>query len=480
MSMHAENESEQTPLLASALPALEHVTNILADSDAAQIATLHSISPRLAHLANVLAEEQEKQEKALNKLTADESLERIRKLAAEQRNEFDALDFVGEQRFGSGYALWGSEEFHSNVLAWLLDPEHSHGLGDRFLTRFLLQAGMQVVDHSGDWAATEVTPEWRHVVDGQQGYLDILIVNHTQQVLCAIENKVFSDEHSNQLTRYRKALEASSYSTFTKYLVFLTPRGTFPAREEEKRSWKPLTYAMVFDIVQQIVDNHEIPARAGVRAFLNQYATTLRRNIMPETSLSQLARKTYLEHRDAIETIIDNKPDWVAEAKQWLKEAVERHPEWMLDLESRTCVRFRSVDWDRYDATRTGSGWAPSSYALLLFEFMFDDGHPYLQLALSPKNETNDALRHKLFEAVRQNPQLFKPTANSLPDGWVHLHQSSDYILDESDFGVGWDDGTTRAKLEKWIDDFAAHEFPAMNEVIVGCLEEIDAEKQAS
>jgi len=265
MPMHAENEAEQMPLLASAIPALEHVTNILADSDAAKIATLHNISPQLTHLANVLAEEQEKQEKGLNKLTADESLERIRKLAAEQRNEFDALDFVGELRFGSGRALWGSEEFHSDVLAWLLAPRRNHGLGDRFLTRFLLQAGMPPVDHSWDWGATEVTREWAHVMDGQQGYLDILIVNHAQQILCAIENKVFSDEHSNQLTRYRKALEASSYSTFTKYLVFLTPRGTFPAREEEKRSWKPLTYAMVFDIVQQIVDNHEIPARAGVR-----------------------------------------------------------------------------------------------------------------------------------------------------------------------------------------------------------------------
>lgn len=479
MSMHAENESEQTPLLASVLPALEHVTNILADSDAAQIATLHSISPWLAHLANVLAEEQEKQEKALNKLTADESLERIRKLAAEQRNEFDALDFVGEQRFGSGYDLWSSEEFHSNVLAWLLDPGLSHGLGDRFLTRFLLHAGMQAVDHPQNWTATEVTREWPNVVDGQQGYLDILIVNHAQQILCAVENKVFSSEHGNQLTRYRKALEESSYSTFAKYFVFLTPQGTSPACEEEKRHWKPLAYAMVFDIVQQMVDNHEIPARAGVCAFLNQYAITLRRNIMPETSLSQLARKVYLEHREAIDLIIENIPDWMDEARQWLREAIEQQPEWFLDKEDKWHIRFRTEAWDRHDAAQTEGGWSPTSNTLLRFEFTFDDDCPYLQLALSPKNETNDVLRHKLFEAVRQNPRLFKPAVQSLPVGWVHLHQS-EYILDESDLGVGWDDGTTRAKLEKWIDDFAAHEFPTMNEVIVGCLQEIDAEKQAS
>ncbi|MCY3658409.1 MAG: PD-(D/E)XK nuclease family protein [Caldilineaceae bacterium] len=480
MSMHAENEAEQMQLLVSAIPALECVTSTLADSDAVKTATLQNISPKLVPLAYGLAEEQEKQEKGLNKLTADESLEKIRKLAAEQRNEFDALDFVGELRFGSGRCLWGSEEFHSDVLAWLLDPRHSHGLGDRFLTRFLLRAGMPPGDRPQDWTATEVTREWPHVVDGQQGYLDILIVNHTQQILCAIENKVFAPEFGDQLTRYRKALEESSYSTFTKYLVFLTPQGTFPAREEEKRQWKSLAYSKVFGIVQQIVDNNEIPARMDICGFLNQYATTLRRNIMPETSLSQLARKTYLENKEAIDLIIDNVPDWKEEAKQWLKEAIEQQPEWLLDVEDKWHIRFRTKDWDRHDATQTAGGWSFTSNAMLRFEFTFDDNLPYLQLALSPKNETNDILRHKLFEAVQQRPQLFNPNVYSLPEGWVKLHEAEDYILDESDFGIGWHDGKTRAKLEKWITDFAANEFPAMNEIIVDCLQEIDAEKQAS
>ena len=305
MPVHPENEAEQMQLLVSAIPALERVTSTLADSDAVKTATLHNITPQLAHLANVLAEEQEKQEKGLNKLAADERLERIRKLAAEQRNEFDALDFVGELGFGSGRALWGSEEFHSKVLVWLLDPRGSHGLGDRFLTLFLLQAGVLAVGHPQEWAATEVTREWAHDVERQSGRVDILIVNPIQQILCAIENKVFADEHGDQLTRYRKALE-SSFPTFTKYLVFLTPRGTSPAREEEKQQWTPLAYSKVFGTVQQIVNNHEIPARMGVRGFLNHYVTTLRRNVMPETSLSQLARKTYLEHREAIDLIIAN------------------------------------------------------------------------------------------------------------------------------------------------------------------------------
>ena len=61
---------------------------------------------------------------------------------------------------------------------------------------------------------------------------------------------------------------------------------------------------------------------------------------MPETSRSQLARSLYLEHRKAIDLIVDNKPNWVAESKQWLKEAVARQNEWTLDLEGRAYVRF--------------------------------------------------------------------------------------------------------------------------------------------
>ena len=44
---------------------------------------------------------------------------------------------------------------------------------------------------------------------------------------------------------------------------------------------------------------------------------------------------------------------------------------------------------------------------------------------------------------------------------------------------VGWDDGTSHAKMKAWVADFAEREFPAMNEVIVECLREYEAERQA-
>ena len=467
----------QAPALESAISALERLEGLIADTNAAQVSALQDAFPKLERLEEVLAAERAEQITGLNKFEADPSLGRLEKLAERQRAEFDALDFIGQLRLESGRGLWGWEEFHSGVLAWLLDPKQSHGLGDCFVKHFLLLAGVRPAGRSADWSTTEVIREWGNVVDGQSGYLDILIVNQTERVLCAIENKVFSSEHSEQLTRYRKALE-HDYSTFIRHYVFLTPWGTHPFREEEKGHWTSLTYAVVFDIVQQIVENDNNSTNEGVRAFLRQYATTLRRNVMPETSVSQLARRIYLEHREAVDVIIANRPDWVAEAKQVLKEAVARQREWTLDVEDREFVRFRSADWDRYEATQTGSGWAPRSNALLLFQFRFYDGFPWLDLGLSTGDAVSNRLRKKLFETVRQHPKLFRPKSTSLTDGWIILHEEEDSILDTADHGVGWDDGTTRAKIEAWIAHFAASDFRAMNEIIVNCLSEYQAEQQ--
>ena len=207
MPTHADNPAGQAPALESAIPALERLESLIADTSAAQVTALQNASPMLERMEEVLAAARTEQIAGLHKFEADPSLGRLAKLAERQRTEFDALDFIGQLRLDSGRGLWGWEEFHSGVLAWLLDPKQSHGLGDCFVKHFLLLAGVGPADRSADWSTTEVIREWENVVDGQLGYLDILIVNQTEGVLCAIENKVFSSEHSEQLTRYRKALE---------------------------------------------------------------------------------------------------------------------------------------------------------------------------------------------------------------------------------------------------------------------------------
>ena len=305
------------------------------------------------------------------------------------------------------------------------------------------------------------------VVDGQWGYLDILVLNQEYQHLIAIENKTFSQEHSNQLTRYRRTL-ADEYPDFARHHIFLSPAGVPPYLERDQKHWQPASYSIIHDAIRQVLETGI--ADPDANALLQIYATTLRRNVMPDTSLDQQARRIYLEHREAIERIMANKPDWVVEAKQWLKEAIRKHSFWRLDYEDARHLCFRSADWEEFSSSRTGASLGPGFNALLLFDIEFEDGLPYLYLTLSSKNPGNAEIRDILFEAVRQNPAVFKPNRNSLTDDWSVLHMEPEYILEPADYGPGWDDGTAGRSIEDWIDRFAAGQFPEMNRIIVDGL----------
>ena len=142
--------------------------------------------------------ESARQISALEKFaTNNQNLEEMGRLA----KEFDAFSFLG---------VSGVEKTHSDILEWLLDPQGNHGAGDYFLKEFLTESGgaKRQDIRSYDWSGTTVRREWRNEVDGEVGFLDILVLNQEENFVCAIENKIFSTEHNAQLTRYRKAVEA--------------------------------------------------------------------------------------------------------------------------------------------------------------------------------------------------------------------------------------------------------------------------------
>ncbi len=432
-----------------------------------QIAALRDFAATgLAELERLLTQANQAQITALENFAVDNvELARLEGLIEEQRSEFDALDFLG---------LSQSEEVHSNVLAWLLNPQQHHGLGDYFLKMFLLRTGAQAEVGTYDWSGTSVQREWPNEVDGQPGFLDILMVNESKGFLCAIENKVFSSEHSEQLTRYRKALERD-YPDFTKHYVFLSPNGVRPYREEERKYWMPANYATVLNLVEQAIENTEV--REDVRAFLRQYATTLRRKIVPDsnTNIQQFAREIYLKHREAIELIYQNKPNYASEMKQIFKEAVSRQANWLLDKEETNWVRFRSSSWADSEVMETGTDWLPQSKALILCQLYCAAN--YVNFYITLGSGSNRPIREKIINSVNQNPSVFNQTGRTWSDGFMTFHHQVG-ILDDSDLN-NWDDcgAVGPAKIEAWMLDFAERKFPAMNEVIIKCLQEYEAEQ---
>ena len=427
--------------------------------------------PALKRLAQLLAEGNAGKLQALRDFSINNpDLQRLEELLAEakaQPAEFDLFEVIRPK-------LWEYEDVHSNVLAWLLDPRANHGFGDCFLKHFVLAAGPPSgIEIAGDWSEAKSQQEWPNVVDGQWGYLDILLVNDKERFLCAIENKVSSSEHSEQLTRYRKALE-ERYPDYDRHCVFLSPRGMLPYREEEQEHWTAVSYKAVLQSVEQAILNNVNPIKEDVRVFLQQYANTLRRNIVPDTNtnIAALARQIYLEHREAIELIIKYKPDFEEDAKQFFREAIDLRQAWIRDAESPKLVRFRSTQWDQFRAFKTGTGW-PQSHSIITFEVDFRPGHPHLILTLGPS--ADEGIRQKVHERVLQHPEIFKGTNQSLTRTWTRLSNLG-YELERS-YLDNWDAEAVQAKVMEWMSNFAENQFPAMNEVIVNCLRDYEAEQ---
>jgi hypothetical protein len=115
-------------------------------------------------------------------------------------------------------------------LSWLLNPQKPHGLADRFLRIFLKavakKAGSQglvtpsVVEFdTWDLTDTDVSPEL--------GNIDTLIHSADYRFSCAIENKIWSKEHSHQLQRYGAIVERPFPGR--NFYVYLTPLADQPS-----------------------------------------------------------------------------------------------------------------------------------------------------------------------------------------------------------------------------------------------------------
>lgn len=122
-------------------------------------------------------------------------------------------DLISEFNIFEILKLVDAEIRHSNVLGWLLDPFENHGLGNYFIKQFLKQiASSNKIYFSStnislfdfeifNYNNVEVRREWNNI--------DILIVinENDKKVIIAIENKIKSSEHSNQLQRYKDIIK---------------------------------------------------------------------------------------------------------------------------------------------------------------------------------------------------------------------------------------------------------------------------------
>ena len=406
----------------------------------------------------------------LEKFDQDPDLAELKR----QLSEFDLFRLLNVN--------WGREEIHSQVVAWLLNPRENHQLGDAFLRGFL--SATTALELSGaDLSAARVQREWPNEVDGQRGFLDILILDEEKQFLCAIENKVYSEEHSRQLTRYRRALE-TDYPDFTRFYLFLSPRGVSAYDVAEREHWRPVDYGVVCQVVEETVASSAGSISEDVRVFLRQYAKALRRHILGgDLDMQKLAATVHQRHKAAIDFINSKVPVYHREVVgNFLKEEVQENASvlhWDFVSEEPSRMRFRSEDWKEFSSIRLGTGWMPSSDALVLFEFQNidfknNDRGLRLVLVISRTEASHESARESLDSCLTQIKP--NPLRRWTWDKWILFDIGTD-ILNQSDLEQ-WDENIIRSRVRTWLDTFAQDQHPKIRDAVIQCFQELEASKQ--
>ena len=107
---------------------------------------------------------------------------------------------------------------HTPFLAELLNPKGSHGQDNLFLRLFLTQS----LNFSENDACD---PNWFVIKESE--HVDLRVVNYFLRTAVFIENKIYTDAHSGQLSRYFKIWKEGVFQGNGAF-VYLTPLGNMP------------------------------------------------------------------------------------------------------------------------------------------------------------------------------------------------------------------------------------------------------------
>ena len=222
-------------------------------------------------------------------------LEKIRAIENVKANIFDA---VGMER---------QEVKHSAFIAWLLDPSKPHGLGNKFLSEFckqlfrnesvsvqarnrtaLVTADIYSEDDLSDFIYDKKVEVYRErVLVDSESRIDIYIESKATKTAIVIENKVFTDNHDDQLYRYIEQLNTYSSANHNlidrKIFVYLTPQGTAPdhrqAHSDAHERYCLFSYRAILRMIEKI---KKYCTEQRVLFLMEDYIAMVKKNILKE------------------------------------------------------------------------------------------------------------------------------------------------------------------------------------------------------
>ena len=287
-------------------------------------------------------------------------------------NEPNIFKILGVQNF---------EIRHSHFLGWLMNPNENHGLGDFFLLRFLQDIfldnraqGVSVIHLPNiDNKKVIIRREWENI--------DILI--NTEDFVVCIENKIWSNEHSDQLIKYKKIIE-DNFPTKKQIFVFLSPNGNECTLNH---AYVNYSYERIIEILESLLSRASLSISATIERYIKDYLTTLKQNLMQNDEVNNLAEELYKNHQELFDFVFQNKPNHRSYFIPILNEYIAKKG-WLEGSRNQNYLRFTTPKIKNHIPAyevRNG-GWRNKEK--LLFEFiLWSDNYIYFQLGLAPGDD---------------------------------------------------------------------------------------------
>lgn len=285
---------------------------------------------------------------------------------------------------------------HSNFLGWILDPNGTHGMGDIFLRKFLrdIFSDEKVTTYSQfdvdsfDLRTAEVRREWKHI--------DILIV--LPDIVVAVENKIDSQDHSNQLKKYRHIVD-ESFPKHHKSYVYLTPYGNNPNDEESSKIYVNYSYEQLSDLLARILEIYRDSLNNRVALYLQDYLTILRRELMQNDPLNKIAVKVYETHSEALDFIFENRPDPLNELFPYF-DAKIKESKWVLGSCHKGYVRFMTAPLKEIIPVGYHSGWTGRESFLFQIDY-YNGKNVIFNTVIPPGDSTVKNILSQALETIQ-------------------------------------------------------------------------------
>lgn len=308
---------------------------------------------------------------------------------------------------------------HSAFLAFLLNPNQKHGIGEEFLRRFLFESA-KIAQASGRTGENILRPSnvlasklSGTTVRTEEGGIDVLITNDANKFIVVIENKINAGETNDQLIRYHAHVE-KLYGGWDKLYLFLSPNKRAPSFD----AYHPIAYELIQRIAQQVLTSKSGKIPTDVAVMIKHYFDLLGRNSMSENSVRDTAIKLYTKHKEVFEYIISNRPDKLHKLREL---ASSKFHDWCCSREDIKVmytttwgVDFAPVEWS--DNIKLTHKVDKDIGLVTYFNFNFD-GRFRLRMYIGPGD---DGLRKKLWDLAKSHGSPFNPKAYLEPS-WAYI-----------------------------------------------------------